>query len=270
MNMDYVKLPQQDIVGSMEKNMYKKLQYIPSKISTMNVYKVDQTLVVDSGLSSDTFNVAYGGSINQELANKIMTSFLNTKTPVAWWTGPSSGDVQKIKLDMQAAGFIHDEVDVGMYCDVQRLCTNQYQLPKELTIKQCKDPKDFADFGDVLASIFNPIDEYVKIFYRQIQNIPKNDLDSLKLLVGYVNNKPVSTAGLFLTDVAGIYDVSTHPSMRNKGYGSAMFCTALKLAKDMGVRYSMLQASPDGLNIYKRFGYKPICEFNVWSNKGRL
>ena len=58
--------------------------------------------------------------------------------------------------------------------------------------------------------------------------------------------------------------------MQGKGYGSAMFYTALIEAKNQGFNVGVLQASPDGLNIYKRFGYKEICEFNVWSNQQSL
>ena len=35
-------------------NMHQKLQYIPSKISTMCVNNIEQTLVVDSGMETDT------------------------------------------------------------------------------------------------------------------------------------------------------------------------------------------------------------------------
>ncbi|MGL9725231.1 MAG: hypothetical protein ACR5KV_00305 [Wolbachia sp.] len=39
---------------------------------------------------------------------------------------------------------------------------DEYSLPGELFIKQCIDEKDFAGFGDVLASIFDLVDEHVK------------------------------------------------------------------------------------------------------------
>ncbi|KAF8818619.1 GNAT family N-acetyltransferase [Rickettsia endosymbiont of Cardiosporidium cionae] len=111
----------------------------------------------------------------------------------------------------------------------------------------------------------------MKSFYKKISSIiPDQSRKNLRLFIGYVNDRPISTAGVFITDVAGIYDISTHPEMQNKGYGSAMFYTALKFALDNGLKEIVLQASEDGLGIYKRFGFEEICEFNVWSNKDKL
>ncbi|MDR0773487.1 MAG: GNAT family N-acetyltransferase [Wolbachia pipientis] len=268
--MSCIDLNKQEIIKNMENNIYKKLQYIPSKITTMSIGKIGQTLLVSSGMPSDTFNTAYGGVITSELADNVMKYYLNEKMPMAWWIGPSSAQNSNLEVSMKSAGFVHDELDVGMYCDLQDLSLDEYSLPAELFIKQCVNAKDFADFGDVLASIFDPVDEHVKMFYRKVSNLSKSERVNLKLFIGYVDDKPVSTGGLFLTEVAGIYDISTRPEMQKKGYGSAMFYTSLKFAKNKGVKYGVLQASQDGLNIYKRFGFEEICEFNVWNNKDRL
>ncbi|MFK7974197.1 MAG: GNAT family N-acetyltransferase [Rickettsiaceae bacterium] len=184
---------------------------------------------------------------------------------MAWWIGPSSDNNANLKADMQAASFCHDEFNIGMYCHLRHSRANEYNVPEELTIKRCNEPQDFADFGKVLASVFHPVDEYVKIFYSKVQNIPEAERNNLKLFVGYVHDKPVSTSGVFLTDVAGIYDVSTHPEMQNKGYGSAMFYKALKYAQDTDIQYGVLQASPKGTSIYQKFGFEQICTFNVWT-----
>ncbi|PCJ24185.1 MAG: hypothetical protein COA94_07555 [Rickettsiales bacterium] len=258
------------IIDSMENNMYHKLRYIPSKINSMSVTKIGETLIVDSALPSDTFNTAYGGHITLEQTKLVMEYYLNRKMPMAWWICSSSDDNKNTKDDMESAGFVHDEFDVGMYCDLSSADLDEYTAPEDLQIIECRSAQEFLDFGNVLSSIFDPTDEYVKIFYSKIQAIPQDAREDLILFVGYANNQPVATSGLFITDVAGIYDVSTKPNEQRKGYGSAMFHTALAYAKNKGLKTSILQASPDGLNIYKRFGYKEICDFNTWSNKAKL
>jgi predicted acetyltransferase len=90
--------------------------------------------------------------------------------------------------------------------------------------------------------------------------------DALKLFVGYVNGKSVCTAGLFLTDCAGVFDMSTKLAQRKKGYGTAIFYRALEEATSLGFEVSVLQSSPDSLNIYKKFGFSEVANFNVWSN----
>lgn len=255
----------QNIITSIENNIRRKLQYIPSKLNSMKVIEISDTLLVDSGLPSDTFNTAYGGKISNDIAKKVMDFYKKNNTPMAWWIGPSSEDKHMAEC-LQGAGFTHDEYDVGM---VAEIFASQHKYPalSNLEIKQCKVPKDFKDFGEVLSSIFEPIDEYVQIFYQKVCSINENVRKDLILFVGYDSGKPVATSALFLTDVAGIYDISTRPEERNKGYGSAMFCFALEYAQQHSFKLAVLQASPDGLNIYKRFGFKELCGFNVWSNK---
>jgi len=74
----------------------------------------------------------------------------------------------------------------------------------------------------------------------------------------------------FLRDQIWIFDLATHPSKRQQGYGHAMFSAALRLIKSRGVEFCVLQASPHGVNIYPHFGFKPLGEFHVWSNKNTL
>ncbi|KAF8818621.1 hypothetical protein [Rickettsia endosymbiont of Cardiosporidium cionae] len=65
--MNCTEINKDTIIKNMELNMHQKLQYIPSKISTMSIKNIEQTLVVDSGMATDTFNTAYGDSSQKQL-----------------------------------------------------------------------------------------------------------------------------------------------------------------------------------------------------------
>ena len=39
---------------------------------------------------------------------------------------------------------------------------------------------------------------------------------------------------------------------------------------DSGFKKVVLQVSKGGIGIYIRFGFDEVCEFHVWSNKGKL
>ncbi|KTD35191.1 GNAT family N-acetyltransferase [Legionella israelensis] len=253
----------------MENNMREKLAYIPARHPKMDVIEIGSTLVVNSALPSDTFNTAFGGQIDGSTAKRVFDYYREKNFPMAWWVGPSS-QTEYTDETLQAAGFNHDEYDVGMVANL--LSLPEYSYPGQLEIKQCETDADFNDFGEVLSSIFAPYPEeaQVKRYYQQLHLVPAQDRPDLKLFVGYINGKAVSTAGLFLTDCAGIFDISTRPEERQKGYGTALFYRALEEAKSLGQQVSVLQASPDGLNIYKRFGFQQIGDFNVWSNAEAL
>ena len=137
-----------------------------------------------------------------------------------------------------------------------------------LKIYECTTPLHFKDFGEVLGSIFAPYPEenQVNKYYTLIDQVPAEKRSNLKLFIGYFKGKAVSTSGLFLTDCAGIFDISTRPEERKKGYGTALFYKALQEAQKLGYEVSVLQASPEGLGIYERFGFQKVCDFDVWSN----
>lgn len=253
------------IINRMENNIREKLAYIPSKNPTMHVTEINKTLVVDSALPSHTFNTAFGGCIDKPTAKKVFNYYQGKNYPMAWWVGPGS-QTQYTDENLKAAGFTHDEFDIGMVANLLSLPT--YKYPTQLEIKQCHTKEDFNDFGEVMSSIFSPEPEatQIKRYYQQLHLVPAQERSNLILFVGYVGEKAVSTAGLFLTDCAGIFDISTHPEERENGYGTAMVYRALQEAKSLGQEIAILQSSPDGFNIYKQFGFQQIADFNVWGN----
>lgn len=247
----------------MEMNMQRKLAYVPSRQKGMEVLEFGDVLVVNSNFPSDTFNTTYGGKITKEHADLVFDYYKSRNLPMAWWIGPSSHTAASDAI-LQNAGFHHAEYDVGMACDLTAV-PQDYELPESLEVKECVFHQSFSDFGAVLASIFTPEDEFVKIFYGKLAELDPALTPALKLFIGYEQGKAVAISSLFLTECAGFFDIATRPEHQKKGYGSAMFYTALLQAKKLGYEVGVLQASPDGLNIYKRFGFQGICDFNVWS-----
>lgn len=243
---------------------------IPKVHPYMRVTEVNSTQVVDSGLPSDTFNTAFGGAIDEKTAQQIFNFYTNKQYPCAWWIGPSSNS-ENVTSHLKNAGFKHEEYDVGMVANMTQL-KELARPPSGLHIKKCATESDFNDFGNVLASIFSPYPEehQVKKYYQNITRVAAEHRPNLQLFVGYLNGAAVSTSGLFLTRCAGIFDISTRPEHRCKGLGAALFHHALKQAVAQGYEVAVLQASPDGLGIYKTYGFQKLGDFNVWSNAHAL
>ena len=260
------------LIELMEDNMRSKLQYIPSMLPDMTIDQIADTAIVNTGMPTDTFNTAYAGTITEPHARAVMQYFKNAAMPMAWWVGPESTAHSPHCIDsLGSAGFTHDEQDIGMYAYLEDLNLGNRPDNSGLHIKLCSDAKDYLDFGYVLASIFDPVDTYVQIFYQKTSMLPASSMTKAKLFVGYAHNKPVTTGCLFLTDfAAGFYDIATCPNQQRRGFGSAMFHHLVAFAHQAGYKHGVLQASADGLNIYKRIGFQSVCEFNVWSNKNTL
>jgi ribosomal protein S18 acetylase RimI-like enzyme len=79
--------------------------------------------------------------------------------------------------------------------------------------------------------------------------------------LGYLNGKPLSTCTLFFGGgAAGIYCVSTLPEARGRGVGAAITLKPLQEAREMGYRVGVLQSSEMGFNVYKKLGFRHLCQ----------
>jgi ribosomal protein S18 acetylase RimI-like enzyme len=83
----------------------------------------------------------------------------------------------------------------------------------------------------------------------------------IRSYLGYLNGKPISTACIiFGGGAAGIYNVATLPEARGKGLGAAITLKSLQDAREMGYRVGVLQSSEMGFNIYKKLGFRHLCQ----------
>lgn len=79
--------------------------------------------------------------------------------------------------------------------------------------------------------------------------------------LGYFNGEPVSTSSLFLGGgVAGIYCLTTLPSMRGRGFGSALTVKPLLDARAIGYRIGVLHSAGLEYNVYKKVGGQHLCQ----------
>ena len=91
-----------------------------------------------------------------------------------------------------------------------------------------------------------------------------NEID-IRFYGCYYKDKIVATLMLYIKDaIAGIHLVSTANEFRGKGFGTLITKTALSDAKDLGCKYSVLQASDMGRNVYKNIGFKEYCKIRHW------
>ena len=83
--------------------------------------------------------------------------------------------------------------------------------------------------------------------------------------VGYAGGAPVAASQLVVSGAtAGIYYVATVESARGRGFGAAITARAMADAAALGCRTISLQASPMGLPIYERLGFRRVAYYRTY------
>nr|WP_242411414.1 GNAT family N-acetyltransferase [Burkholderia sp. A1] len=144
--------------------------------------------------------------------------------------------------------------------------------PSGFRVKQIGEGGDIASFGALIGALFVPPDPCVETFYRHAADLGLAADEPLKLYVGELDGQPVCTVAIYLADeVAHVFDVSTSQARRRRGLGTVALQAVLRDARErFGARRAALQASPDGLGVYRRLGFREVCTFQVHSNRGAL
>lgn len=134
----------------------------------------------------------------------------------------------------------------------------------QLMITNVKNFEDLKEYIEVFISLFEgtPEKDALENYFSKFSEV--NLGSEIQMFIGRVGEITIST-GLLINskDSYGIYDVMTKEAFRGKGYGSEMFQYLLTQTKDKQ-KPVVLQASEDGKNIYKRFGFIDVGEMVVF------
>jgi len=84
-------------------------------------------------------------------------------------------------------------------------------------------------------------------------------------VIGWVDDVPVSTATWIVHGTgAAIITVATPPAHRGKGYATAVTSDAVRRGFEAGASFAWLEASPMGLGMYERLGFRA-----AWTSRCR-
>jgi ribosomal protein S18 acetylase RimI-like enzyme len=151
----------------------------------------------------------------------------------------------------------------GMLLETRDIATRQ--MPG-LKIRTVADARTRFDFSQLSTAIFSlPFDIAQRIYSES----PVWQ-QSMVGWVAYKDEQPVGIVALVYEDgVAGIYSLGTLPEHRRNGYGEAMLLHALRFAEQTGgCKYSALQATDQGMGLYRRLGYRTVTTFSVYLRQG--
>jgi GNAT superfamily N-acetyltransferase len=94
----------------------------------------------------------------------------------------------------------------------------------------------------------------------------------LRHYIGYRDSAPVAVASMMLGGgAAGVYNVTSLPIVRGKGFGAALVATPLREAIREGYRYAVLQSPRESYTMYRHMGFREYCTYHsyLWSPKNQ-
>jgi len=166
-------------------------------------------------------------------------------------------------------GFILDETGLIMAADLRETKLER-KNPPSLAIKRVENEEEFAQWvGIINKDLFG----YEVLSYDQFHDM--YDLDDTYFYLAYHENIAVAACMTIVgANVADVDMVATKKDYRKKGIASELLITAMIELKDMGIDVASLRAKPEGINLYKRLGYKEyakrklmICDYEQVNKK---
>jgi GNAT superfamily N-acetyltransferase len=185
----------------------------------------------------------------------MLDRFKTSNTSLGWLVLPSTRPVNLASY-LLANGMKQVENRPHMLADLQKLPAYLY-TPPGLTIEFVHDDASFARWYQATVAGFEMSPSHAQIYYDAYTRLGFDPAGPFLHYVGSLNGEPVTSSTLLLTEnMAGIYDVSTAPAARGRGLGTAITLAPLLEARARGYRYSCLQSSTKGYNVYRRLGFE--------------
>lgn len=171
-----------DKLKIVEQNHLEHFMFLPKNLG-FDVCIINQVSIINCGLNSSMFNIAYGAG---EHISNIKKAFKGQS--FAWWIPPSQHDYN-LTQNLLKNDFILQTVEHAMMCDLINI--NSLERKTDLIIKQVVDNALLQDFIILLEYY----DKSVRSFYEKLldQHLQLQE----KLYIGYIDKRPVTTGILF-------------------------------------------------------------------------
>lgn len=187
------------------------------------------------------------------------------QVPLTWLLSPSSRPAD-LEQRLLAQGCRLDEEVPGMAIELGRpLPSTAPAVPEDLVVEEVGDARAMEIWLQVLCDGFGFPEPIRAVFFDLYQRYGFLPGQQVCYLLGFWRGEPVGTALLtFGGGLAGLYGVATLPQARRQGIGTGMTLAAMRTAERLGYRRATLQATPMGLNVYRRLGWQEYCLFKTY------
>ena len=262
-----------DLAAAADANLVAHVSWVQQRTPGMRVIDEPDLVLVDSGLPCDSFNIVCRARLEPEVARERVRDavgyFHGVGRPFTWWLGPADR-LPELGEILLAAGLELAETEVAMAADLAALPAGDLS-PGGLQIQRVGTDGQLQDFARIIGANQTPPDPEVLRFYELAAPALLSGDSALWLYVGYLEDVPVATAELTLGGgVVGLYNLSTLPAYRRRGFGTGLTLQALLDGRKQGYRTAILQASAEGVGLYTRLGFEPFGQITEYKPPAQI
>jgi GNAT superfamily N-acetyltransferase len=257
---------------TVERNLRESFRLVAACRDGGEIREVAGVEIASAGAAFQMFNAAFlSAPVTSavDLDRRILSAavhFRERRQDWAFWV--CHGLVERQPLRRMANAFERERLYPAAELPgmgAERLLPPHRELPS-FEVRRVGDEPTRLAFCDIGAACFHvPIDWFREIFLAE-----PVWREGFAGFVGYAAGEPVVTAATVTTlDAVGVYNVSTLPAFRRRGYGEALVRYALESARrQTGCERTILQSTPQGLALYERMGYQTLTTVSVFASGG--
>jgi GNAT superfamily N-acetyltransferase len=237
------------------------------------IYEGEDLLRVVTGVSEPLFNGVFRASLMPDAVDGTIDETLarvaSRRVPMFWWVGPCTRPAD-LGTHLEQHGFAHAGNSPAMAVDLRTLPEEPSRIPG-LAMAPVEDLETLRTWARV-AAIGT---EFPERFHDELValevgvGLERHGGRLYTRYVAYQDGEAVGTSALLLhAGVAGIFAVATVPRARGRGIGTVLTLAPLLEARRQGYRVGTLQSSPMGFPVYRRLGFREVCnpiEMYLWS-----
>ena len=188
-----------------------------------------------------------------EKIEEVISWFRERSLPFMWMPSPDQDPGFEERLIEHG---LQSGIPRGMSVDLNIL-PEKHENPTDLEIRMVRTPDEMEKFFEIWCTAYPMPNPLAETFCNATKSIDYTSGENACFFLGYLDGEPVATSKIFLGGgVAGLWWVTTLPSARGRGVGTAMTLKPLLLAREKGYRMATLQATDMGRPLYTKLGFQ--------------
>jgi ribosomal protein S18 acetylase RimI-like enzyme len=195
------------------------------------------------------------------LINSVKEYFKKNSISSWVYVVPSTLDMPLLQRALKGHNLVFDESATAMYYPLGTPIKNIAEPENPLIIQHADINKH--GWHKILRDAFGGT-ELTTAQYAQALDRAKAKVD-MQHFLGTLNGEPIAAITLtFANGSVRVDNVATVPGHQQLGYGSQMVQFGINLAHAREFKYCFLDASSNGLNVYKRLGFCEIFTYHIY------